>query len=117
MIKNKYKYKRQYRRYEPIKTNHHKKKNKKHDFVSKGQGSAINKEGIKMESSAVKQKNILCVFGFIIAIILFFFGIKDEAILFEGFGVKLSCKLAGTFVFLFSGIGFFLNKPKVMIEK
>lgn len=115
MIKNKYK--RQHRRYEPIKTNHHKKKNKKHDFVSKGQGSAINKEGIKMESSAVKQKNILCVFGFIIAIILFFFGIKDEAILFEGFGVKLSCKLAGSFVFLFSGIGFFLNKPKVKIEK
>lgn len=115
MIKNKYK--KQHRRYVPPKTNHHKKKKKKHDFVSKGQGAVINKEGIKMESSAVKQKNIICIIGFIIAIILLFFGIKDDTILFEGFGVKLSCTLAGTFVFFFFGIGFFFNKPKVKIEK
>lgn len=114
MIKNKYK--KQNRRYVPVKTSHHKKKKKKHEFVSKGQEATINKEGIKMESSAVLQKTILCGFGLLITLLLFYFGIKDEAILFEGFGVKLSCKLAGTFTFLLSGIGFFWNKPKVNIE-
>ena len=69
-----------------------------------------------MESSAVLQKTVLCAFGLVIAALLFYFGIKDEAILFEGFGVKLSCKLAGTFVFLAACIGFFWNKPKVKIE-
>ena len=69
-----------------------------------------------MESSAVLQKTVLCAFGLAIAALLFYFGIKDEVILFEGFGVKLSCKLAGTFVFLAACIGFFWNKPKVKIE-
>lgn len=115
MIKNKQK--RHRGGYVPVKTyHHHKKKNKKHDFISKGQGAAINKEGIKMESSAVLQKTILSGFGLIVTSLLFYFGIKDEAILFEGFGVKVSCKLAGTFTFLLSVIGFLWNKPKVKIE-
>ncbi len=114
MIKNRYK--KQRRKYVPIRTCHSKKKNKKHEFISKGQETTINKEGIKMESSAVLQKTILCGFGLVITMLLFYFGIKDEAILFEGFGVKLSCKLAGAFTFLLSGIGFFWNKPKVKIE-
>lgn len=114
MIKNRYK--KQRRKYVPIRTCHSKKKNKKHEFISKGQETTINKEGIKMESSTVLQKTILCGFGLVITMLLFYFGIKDEAILFEGFGVKLSCKLAGAFTFLLSGIGFFWNKPKVKIE-
>lgn len=114
MIKNKYK--KQRRKYIPIKPIYHKKKNKKHEFISKGQSTTINKEGIRMESSAVLQKTILCGFGLVITGVLFYFGIKDEAILFEGFGIKLSCKLAGTFTFLLSLLGFFSNKPKVKIE-
>lgn len=55
MIKNRYK--KQRRKYVPIRTCHSKKKNKKHEFISKGQETTINKEGIKMESSAVLQKN------------------------------------------------------------
>lgn len=114
MIRNRNK--RQRRKYVPVKTDHHKKKNKKHEFISKGQGTTINKEGIKMEASAVLQKNVLCAIGLVITGLLLYFGIKDEAILFDGFGVKLSCKLAGTFTFLLSVIGFFWNKPKVKIE-
>lgn len=114
MIRNRNK--RQRRKYVPVKTGHHKKKNKKHEFISKGQGTTINKEGIKMEASAVLQKNVLCAIGLVITGLLLYFGIKDEAILFDGFGVKLSCKLAGTFTFLLSIIGFFWNKPKVKIE-
>lgn len=114
MIKNKYK--RQRREYVPITTTHHKKKNKKHEFISKGQKTTINKEGIKMEHSVVLRKNALYVFGLFITVLLFCSGIKEDTILFEGFGIKLSCKSVGTFTFFLLCIAICRNKPKVKIE-
>lgn len=103
-------------KYVPICTNPKKKKKKKHDFVSKGKSDELNEKGINLEKSSITQKNILFFIGIILSCVLCFCDIKDDGMLFEGFGFKFSGSLVGALTFVLCIFGIYRNKPKVSLE-
>ena len=111
-----YRGKRHQNGYTPVHTNPSKNKKKKKDFVSTSKSTELNKKGIELEKSSITQKNILYLIGMVAAIVLLFLDVKDEGMLFEGFGFKFAGSLVGTLLFAFTMIGIFRNKPKVSLE-
>ena len=69
-----------------------------------------------MEQSSITQKNILYFVGIVLSVLLLFFDIKDDGMLFEGFGFKFTGSLVGTLLFIICAIGIYKNEPKVSIE-
>lgn len=103
-------------KYVPIHTIPPKKKKKKNDFVSKGKSDELNEKGINLEKSSITQKNILLFIGIILSGVLCFCDIKDDGMLFEGFGFKFSGSLVGALTFVLCIFGIYRNKPKVSLE-
>ena len=102
--------------YTPIHTKPAKVKTKKHSFISKSNSELINSKGIEMEQNSITQKNILYFVGIVLSVLLLFFDIKDDGMLFEGFGIRFSGSLVGTLLFIICTICIYRNKPKVSIE-
>ena len=102
--------------YTPIHTKPTKRKPKKHSFASKSNSELINSKGIEMEQSSIKQKNILYFVGIVASVLLLFFDVKDEGMLFEGLGFKFSGSLVGTLLFGICAYCIYKNEPKVTIE-
>lgn len=111
-----YRGKRHHNGYTPVHTNPSKNKKKKRDFVSKNKSTELNKKGIELEKSSIIQKNILYLIGMVTAIVMLILDVKDQGMLFEGFGIKFAGSLVGTVLFVLTMIGIFRNKPKVSLE-
>lgn len=103
-------------KYVPICTNPSKKKKKKSDFVSKGKSDELNKEGINLEKSSIKQKNILYSIGILASIALLFADIRDDGMFVDCFGIKFSGSMVGTLIFISCILGVYKNKSKINIE-
>lgn len=99
--------------YTPI---HTKAKTKKHSFNSKSSSEVINSKGIEMEQKSITQKNILYFLGIVLSVLLLFFDVRDDGMLFEGFGIRFSGSLVGTLLFIICAYGIYKNEPKVKIE-
>lgn len=116
MKKCRWRNRKRHTKYVPIRTIPPKRKKKKNDFVSKGKSDELNKEGIKLEKLSVVQKNILFLIGIILSGILCFLDVRDDGMLFEGFGFKFSGSLVGTLLLILCFWGIYRNKPKVSLE-
>ena len=116
MKKCRWRNKKSHTKYVPIHTVPQKKKKKKNDFVSKGKSDELNKEGIKLERLSMIFKNILFFIGICLATVLLFYDVRDEGMLFEGYGFKFSGSLVGSIIFVLCVFGIYRNKPKVSLE-
>lgn len=116
MGKCKWRCKKRHTKYVPVHTIPTKRKKKKHDFVSKGKSDELNKVGLNLEESSIKQKNILYFIGIILSSALCFCDVRDDGMLFEGWGFKFSGSLVGILGFILCIVGIYINKPKVSLE-
>ena len=89
---------------------------KLHDFKSKGQSEKVNIELIKMEKSKYKQKNIIYSIMAVSGGILLILEIKDDLMLFEGFGIRFTGSLVGILIVIISAIGLMRNNVKAEVK-
>ena len=102
--------------YKSVTTSSKPKKRKKHDFQSKGQNESVNRMGMDLEKSAVKQRSIFFLFGLLASIVLLLLDVRDNGMILEVFGIKYTGSLVGAILAIICICGMINNKPKVTIE-
>lgn len=102
--------------YKSVTTSSKPKKRKKHDFQSKGQNESVNRMGMDLEKSTVKQRSCFYFFGLILSLVLLLIDVRDKGMTFEMLGIKYSGSLVGVIIAIACIYGMINNKPKVTIE-
>lgn len=102
--------------YKSVTTSSKPKKRKKHDFQSKGQNESVNRMGMDLEKSAVKQRSFFFFLGLLASIVLLLLDVRDNGMMLEVFGIKYTGSLVGAILAIVCICGMINNKPKVTIE-
>lgn len=102
--------------YTSVTTSSKPKKRKKHDFQSKVQNESVNRMGMDLEKSAVKQRSCFFFLGLILSLALLLIDVRDKGMTFELFGIKYTGSLVGVILAIACIYGMINNKSKVTIE-